>query len=344
MNPYANRGKRCPLRLFEHDRFADLLRDAGQHFAEVFLQEDRPGTAIANEVARFVEKDYYLTEMLRLLRSAEGDAVILKGGTSLMKGWRLIGRFSEDVDLFFDPAAVRPPLGAKAMRTKLRSAFELVSGNLPLARRAAPAYAKRGIARTEYMHYQSVLGGIRLISPEICLAAGIGSGREPIARVSIRSLLAEYLDEARLGIASVDCDDFVMHLLHYRRTFVEKLFAIHAAVEGRVGSGEPIGPLARHYYDLAVLSGQLEVEEMLRGPEYRDIVRDCLEIDRKYYGRPKRDADAWSFRDSAALFPDGRLSASLRHDYESQCAALCFGSYPSWKEVLARFELLRKWL
>lgn len=53
----------------------------------MLLRENPPGIATATEVARFVEKDYYLTEMLRVLRLAEGDAVILKGGTSLMKGW-----------------------------------------------------------------------------------------------------------------------------------------------------------------------------------------------------------------------------------------------------------------
>jgi hypothetical protein len=332
------------LRLFEHDRFADLLRDAGRHFAKVLLREIPPGIATANEVARFVEKDYYLTEMLRVLQLAEGDAVILKGGTSLMKGWGLISRFSEDVDLFIDPAAFQPPLGGKAMRTKLRSVFDLVSSKLPLERRTSPAYAKRGVARKEYMRYRSAIAGIRSLEPEVCLAAGIGSGREPIARVPIRSLLAEYIDEARLEIGSPDCETFVMQLLHYRRTFVEKLFAIHAAVEERRYPGEPIGPLARHYFDLMLLADQPEVEEMLRGPEYHAIVRDCLDIDHRYYGRPKHDESAWSFRESAALFPSEELSESLRRDYESQCAVLCFGAYPPWKEVIARFESLRHWL
>ena len=269
------------MRLFEHDRFADLLRDAGRHFAKVLLRENPPGIATANEVARFVEKDYYLTEMLRVLQLAEGDAVILKGGTSLMKGWGLISRFSEDVDLFIDPAAFQPPLGGKAMRTKLRSVFDLVSSKLPLERRTSPAYAKRGVARKEYMRYRSAIAGIRSLEPEVCLAAGIGSGREP---------------------------------------------------------------LARHYFDLMLLADQPEVEEMLRGPEYHAIVRDCLDIDHRYYGRPKHDEGAWSFRESAALFPSEELSESLRRDYESQCAVLCFGAYPPWKEVIARFESLRQWL
>jgi predicted nucleotidyltransferase component of viral defense system len=34
----------------------------------------------------FVEKDYYVTEALRIIAGAAGDKVIFKGGTSLSKG------------------------------------------------------------------------------------------------------------------------------------------------------------------------------------------------------------------------------------------------------------------
>jgi hypothetical protein len=50
---------------------------------------------------------------------------------------------------------------------------------------------------------------------------------------------------------------------------------------------------------------------MLRGPEYRAIVRDCIEIDRRFYRRAARDPNEWSFRASAVLFPEARLSAAL---------------------------------
>ena len=47
-----------------------------------------------------VEKDYWVTWMLRnLAASPLADRVVFKGGTSLSKAYRLIERFSEDVDL-----------------------------------------------------------------------------------------------------------------------------------------------------------------------------------------------------------------------------------------------------
>src|ERR1035437_3221576 len=48
----------------------------------------------------FVEKDYWVTYVLKnLSRSKHKGTVVFKGGTSLSKAYRLINRFSEDIDL-----------------------------------------------------------------------------------------------------------------------------------------------------------------------------------------------------------------------------------------------------
>jgi hypothetical protein len=61
-----------------------------------------------------------VTEALRAIADAAGDKVIFKGGTSLSKGWNLIQRFSEDIDLFLDPLAFEPPLGKNAVDRPLK--------------------------------------------------------------------------------------------------------------------------------------------------------------------------------------------------------------------------------
>ena len=52
----------------------------------------------------FVEKDYWVTQVLRALHDQHAGAFVLKGGTSLSKGYELIERFSEDVDILIQPA------------------------------------------------------------------------------------------------------------------------------------------------------------------------------------------------------------------------------------------------
>ncbi len=47
------------------------------------------------------------------------------------------------------------------------------------------------------------------------------------------------------------------------------------------------------------------------------------------------------FAKSDVIFPTPELSRAVKPEYEEQCKLLCYGSYPSWVEVLARFNELR---
>jgi len=49
-----------------------------------------------------IEKDYWVMHCLWGLKRG-GFAFEMKGGTSLSKGWRCIDRFSEDIDIRFEP-------------------------------------------------------------------------------------------------------------------------------------------------------------------------------------------------------------------------------------------------
>jgi len=81
--------------------------DESEEFRDAIL-------AAANDASldeRFVEKDYWVTSILRIVVEVLPGKTLFKGGTSLSKGWGLIDRFSEDIDLFVDPATWDPPLG-----------------------------------------------------------------------------------------------------------------------------------------------------------------------------------------------------------------------------------------
>ncbi|MCA1844409.1 MAG: nucleotidyl transferase AbiEii/AbiGii toxin family protein, partial [Actinobacteria bacterium] len=69
---------------------------------------------------QFVEKDYYVTEILRVIADRLGDKAMFKGGTSLSKGWGLISRFSEDIDLFVNPDGFEPRPGKNKMDKMLK--------------------------------------------------------------------------------------------------------------------------------------------------------------------------------------------------------------------------------
>jgi predicted nucleotidyltransferase component of viral defense system len=58
---------------------------------------------------------------LRLIATTAPDKIIFKGGTSLAKGWNLIQRFSEDIDIFLDTLAFKPRLEASPWEERHRS-------------------------------------------------------------------------------------------------------------------------------------------------------------------------------------------------------------------------------
>src|SRR5882762_4510315 len=110
----AGEGAYEAMKLFEHPDFEQAIIRAAEHFRRRGLRE------------AIIEKDYFVTEALRIIETAAGAKVIFKGGTSLSKGWNLIERFSEDVDIFLDPTAFDPVLGKKAIDRELKKLKEAI--------------------------------------------------------------------------------------------------------------------------------------------------------------------------------------------------------------------------
>ena len=317
------------MRLFEHPDFEQLVLRAAEHYRDRGL---RPA---------LIEKDYYVTETLRIVAATVGDKTIFKGGTSLSKGWNLIQRFSEDVDIFLDPKAFDPALGKNGNDRELRKLRDSVGGHPALTFLKEQSQTIGGFGRSDRFSYAQRFGGVGEVAGHVLVEAGTASGREPTATVQLRSYLSAFLQETGFSLEAEDEGPFDMRLLHFRRTFVEKLFAIHGKVELLTREGRAIGSYARHYYDLFQLGGQDEVAAMLASEEYPAIKADYDEISKTYFEKSYFPPDGMSFAGSDAIFPQGELAATVAREYEVQCRQLCLGPYPPWEEVQRRFLELR---
>lgn len=317
------------MNLHQSSSFEKTVLLAAEHFQDRGL---RPS---------IIEKDYYVTETLRVVAATLGQYAIFKGGTSLVKGWELIGRFSEDIDVFLDPASFTPHLGEKGIDRELKRLCSAVGRHSGLTYLRKPGRTIGGRSRQDYFSFRQRFGSEGEVTGQVLLESGSASGREPTVDVMLSSYLAQYLRETGTTLGTDDESPFLMRLLHFRRTFVEKLFAIHSKVEILKRDGSPIRAYARHYYDLFHLAGRSEVREMLASPEYASIKLDYDMISRQYFARDYVPPTDLSFASSTALFPDTSISESLRHSYEQQCRLLCLGAFPNWREVLARFEEIR---
>src|SRR5437879_2949536 len=117
-------------RLCERDDFPDLIEEVAR------------GLGISPAI---VEKDYYVTEALRVIAERFGDVVLFKGGTSLSKGWKLIERISEDIDLYVQPDTS----SSRATDRRLKRIVETVGAHPRLTRDEPRKKVIGGFGRTE---------------------------------------------------------------------------------------------------------------------------------------------------------------------------------------------------
>jgi hypothetical protein len=317
------------MKLFEHPDFDQAIIRAAEHFRTRGLRES------------IIEKDYFVTEALRIIEREAGDKIIFKGGTSLSKGWNLIQRFSEDIDIFLDPGSYSPVLGKNGIDRELKKLRDAVGKHPGLTFVDKESQTIGGFGRNDRFEYRQNFAGTGDIRNRVLVEAGTASGKQPTERVKIQSYVGQFLEEQGVSLGADDENSFDMRLLHFRRTFVEKMFAIHSKVDAFKKTGKPIGGYARHFYDLFCLADRPEVLAMLKSDEYAEIKADYDRISTEHFPKSYVRPPEMSFSKSDALFPPPSLSAALSAEYESQCRVLCFGPAPAWIEVQNRFNEIR---
>jgi hypothetical protein len=315
------------VKLFEHTEFEQAIVRAAEQFG---VSE------------QFVEKDYYVTEILRIVAQRLGDKAMFKGGTSLSKGWGLIARFSEDIDLFVNPDRFEPRPGKNKIDRILKELAATVGEHPALTWLLEEGVTIGGLGREDYFAYETRFAGLPGIRAAVRLEPGVQSGAFPTDTVPITSLVAQFLQEQGAGDMAEDLAGFDMTLLHYRRTFVEKMFALHGKVVRLQQDGVELGRDARHYSDLFVLAGEHEVRTMLASHEYTEIRKDYDAKSRAFFPKSYRPPADLTFASSPALFPEGSLRDHLATEYREQCELLfANGDYPPFDLVLARFQEIR---
>ena len=113
-------------------------------------------------------------------------------------------------------------------------------------------------------HYESVVAGPRDVRAAVLVEAGIQSGREPTETRPVQYFIGEFVAKDGQDAIATDTRPLDVRLLHFRLTFVERMFALHGKVERfRAEPAKRLGRDARHYADLHVLAGRAEVTAML---------------------------------------------------------------------------------
>ena len=177
----------------------------------------------SGRTAMVVEKDYYVTLILKLL-AEQLERCVFKGGTSLSKGYHVINRFSEDIDITF-----KEHIG-ESRRKKLKNVvLKGISEELEMPIANWDEIQSDRDYNAYFFSYTSVfeLGDERL--PQyIKLETALGSYAFPTQSVEIHNYIGDYLESRnRIELAKqFSLDRFSMNLQSLERTYIDKIFAL----------------------------------------------------------------------------------------------------------------------
>ncbi len=202
-----------------------------------------------------VEKDYYVTQILRLL-AQKLENCVFKGGTSLSKGYHAIERFSEDIDITFSEHV------GEARRKKLKNQTLLgISEELGMPIVNWSDLQSDRDYNAYLFSYDSVVGveDDRMLQ-HIKLETALGSYAFPTQELMIGNDIGEYLiKRSRSDMAGqYKMLPFPMKVQALERTYIDKIFALcDYYLQGKSKR------YSRHLYDVYKLSARISFDEKL---------------------------------------------------------------------------------
>ncbi len=304
--------------------------------------------------AKAVEKDVWVTSVLQSVFSLPyADKLVFKGGTSLSKIWKLIQRFSEDIDLAID----RSVFGfdgdlTKRQLKKLRKASSVFVKE-DFVKDLTAIFQKNGLIdyctitpdpdgegdatypepRQVHIAYTSVFDtdSLTYLRPEVVLEIGARSLIEPTTRARVKSLVS---DNTTIDTSMTDVD--IVAAIP-KKTFLEKAFLLHElfTTDGcRVANRK-----SRHLYDLEKMMHEPFVQDAIHDDDLWETIRHHREV-----FTPIKDVDYTpDIRKRLVLLPPDDVIDVWKEDYEAMQDTMIFEESLSFEQLLSRIEEIQSY-
>jgi len=313
------------------------------------------------------EKDWWVTAVLyALFHTSVSRYLLFKGGTSLSKGWDIINRFSEDIDLALDRSFFLDIRGEKCANctnnTQIHNLREkgqdFILGEfkeelkLKLAEMGLKDVVVIGeneltdnegnlvkIAHDKdpnviYVRYPSLYAGNESYAvPEVKIEISVLSMAEPFEMKLISSLINRTFSGN--GI-TVD-EDYAMEIktVSPSRTFLEKAFLLCEEFQ----KDKPrTRRMARHFYDLEKLMHTEYADEALANVElYKEIVAHREKFYHVSYVDYKKELPS-----TIRFLPPDSLRSDYKSDYEDMQDGFIYGDSLSFDDLMDKIGELQE--
>jgi hypothetical protein len=286
--------------------------------------------------AAMIEKDFWVCWTLnRLFSDIELQNILcFKGGTSLSKVFKVIERFSEDIDLILDwdtianGKEIYQPSHKKQKKlndeireksniyisTTLKNKIERVVSDI------CSVTVDETNCKILQINYPKGLNNNYLL-PHIKLEIGPLAAWTPNKKYIIKP----YIDgiNKNIQIKGIEVPTIILE-----RTFWEKITILHREHYRPDGRLTPIR-YSRHYYDLYKIGYSDFLEAALART---DLLTQVVDFKKTFY------TCAWARYDLAKpgnieLLPTEKNIKYLKDDY-AKMKGMIFGDYPSWEEII----------
>ena len=142
--------------------------------------------------APIIERGYYLTRALFFLSRDHAGRFLLKGGTSLTKGWDLLDRFSEDLDLLLKVESEGRPLSKGERERRLKAMCATISGAPGFSAVRGRFPVETGVHRIAEFIYPGSVEDLAGLSKAIRLEIGTRGGAHPSVKRTVLSMVAKH--------------------------------------------------------------------------------------------------------------------------------------------------------
>ncbi len=302
--------------------FSGTLRAASQHL-DIKLE--------------FVEKDYWITLVLsRLAKSKYVDESVFKGGTSLSKGYNLIERFSEDVDI-----AIINDKGktGNEIKTIIRTIEKEITPDLKELQMDGVTSKGSRFRKSvfEYVATEKANANNKLIVEINSFANPF-----PYKRLTIQSMVFDFLMQTKNEkyIEQYNLQSFEVNVLSKEQTLLEKVVSL-IRFSFKENTVESISEKIRHFYDLYYLMKNAECIAFVASVSFKKQFDTILKHDREMFEEPI----GWQNKliaESPLLIDFSNLWKQLKEKYQTELSALAYRPIPDEKEVAKYFEELIK--
>jgi predicted nucleotidyltransferase component of viral defense system len=291
-----------------------------------------------------IEKDWWVTMALNASFSLPySKNIVFKGGTSLSKGWNLIERFSEDIDLAidrkffgFDGAISKTQI--KNLRkqscefisttfladlTKILTEWKAIDECKLIAQ---PVKDSDKDPQVIEIQYNSVIDTSEYLPQRVLIEVSSRSLMEPIEERQINSILSENFPQQNFATFP-----FAIPTVLPQRTFLEKVFLLHEEFSQETEKIR-IDRLSRHLYDLEKL---MDTEHGIEALKNIDLYNNIIAHREKF--NPLRGLDYVNHIPSKiSILPPQVVVKGYERDYEAMTSFMFYGEPLKFDHLMKR--------